>query len=407
MYGEILKTPGVARVYLASIVGRLPLGALGLLLILRTREMTGSYAAGGAVAAAFAVASGVGAPMLGRIVDRRGQAAVLVPAGLVSGALLGVFAALPGGTPTWLAAALAALTGVATPPLSSCQRALWTDVLAPRLRHSAYALDSVVFELVYITGPLLLVGAVGAWSLQAALGVAAAAGAGGAMAFAFTHLSRNWRPHTHRAADRWGPLRGAGVRTLLMAIAFFGVGIAAAEVALAAFADREGSANTVGLLLAAWGIGSMCGGLVAGRRPPPRDPASRLAVLLLALALLEVPLVVADDLWTMGVAITVAGVAIAPALSLAFQLLSEVAPRGTITEAQTWAASAIGVGIALGSGVGGWVVEHAGITEALWLVVAAGLIAALVVAGRRRTLAVPEPAAAAATLRPQPEAARA
>ena len=68
MYGEILKTPGVWRVYVASIVGRLPMGALGLLLILRTRDMTGSYAAGGAVSAAYAIALGVAGPLLGRIV---------------------------------------------------------------------------------------------------------------------------------------------------------------------------------------------------------------------------------------------------------------------------------------------------------------------------------------------------
>src|SRR3954453_12096253 len=105
MYGEILSPPGVRRVYAASIVGRLPVGALGLLLILRTREMTGSYAFGGAVAAAYAIATGIAAPVLGRVVARRGQAAVLVPAALASGVLLGAYAALPAGTPVWVAAA--------------------------------------------------------------------------------------------------------------------------------------------------------------------------------------------------------------------------------------------------------------------------------------------------------------
>src|SRR4051812_4988003 len=261
MYGEILKTPGVARIYLASIVGRLPLGALGLLLILRTREMTGSYAAGGAVAAAFAIATGVAAPLLGRLVDRRGQAPVLVPSALASGVLLGAFAALPDGTGVWAAALLAAGAGATTPPLSSCQRAIWSDAIAPHLRHTAYVLDSVVFELVYIAGPLLLVGLIGAWSLQAALAVGAAAGAGGALAFCVTRLSRAWRPRGHGPANRWGPLRGSGVRTLLGAVALFGVGIAATEVALAAFAQRHGSPNAVGVLLALWGVGSMSGGL--------------------------------------------------------------------------------------------------------------------------------------------------
>ena len=65
-------------VYLAGVVGRLPAGAIGLVLILRTREMTGSYAAGGAVAAAYSIALALGAPLLGRWIDGHGQRGVLL-----------------------------------------------------------------------------------------------------------------------------------------------------------------------------------------------------------------------------------------------------------------------------------------------------------------------------------------
>ena len=50
MYRAIITVPGVRLIYVAGVIGKLPVGALGLLLILRTREMTGSYAAGGLVA---------------------------------------------------------------------------------------------------------------------------------------------------------------------------------------------------------------------------------------------------------------------------------------------------------------------------------------------------------------------
>ena len=101
--------------------------------------------------------------------------------------------------------------------------------------------------------------------------------------------------------------------------------------------------------------------------------------------------------------ITLAGLAIAPGMALAFHLLSEVAPTGTVTEAQTWVSSGFGAGMAGGSALCGWLVEHTGTTAGLWLVVAVGLLAAAVVAVRRRTLVVP-PAPAAA---PAPGAARA
>src|SRR5919107_6296856 len=81
---DLLRVPGFARLFLASLAGRLPASALGLVLILRTRELTGSFAAGGAVAGAYALANGVTAPLLGRLVDRRGQGPVLVPAAFVS-----------------------------------------------------------------------------------------------------------------------------------------------------------------------------------------------------------------------------------------------------------------------------------------------------------------------------------
>jgi MFS family permease len=389
MYREILQHPGLVRTYASNVVGKFPIGAIGLLLILRTNEQTGSYAAGGAVAGAFALTMGLGSPLLGRVIDRRGQAAVLIPAGLWSAATLTAFAALPDGTPVVWALVLAAAAGATTPPLSACQRAIWTETLEPHLRHGVYSLDAVIFELAYILAPLTLVGAIGAWSLQAAIVVAAAFTAGGTLAFAASRLSRDWRPKPRRHADPLGPLRGAGVRTLLLALTCFAVGIATTEIAMTAFAQRHDAPHAVGILLACWGIGSMTGGILAARSGPPADVPRRLAILLLVLAALQAPMLFAGDLLAMGIAIAVAGLALAPSLALVFQLLSEVAPAGTVTEAQTWAGSALGVGIAVGSTLGGWMVEHLGTTETLGVTVVTGVVVAAIVAARRVTLAPP------------------
>src|SRR4051794_39175180 len=129
VYSEILRTPGILRVLLSSVVARLPVGALGLIYVLRTREMTGSYAAGGIVAAAHAVAYGIGSPVLGRLVDRRGQTAIIPPIAIVSGLALIGFAALPDGAPLGAAVALAALAGATVAPLTACQRAIWNERL--------------------------------------------------------------------------------------------------------------------------------------------------------------------------------------------------------------------------------------------------------------------------------------
>lgn len=387
MFLAVLRLPGVRPVYLASVIGRLPMGALGLLFVLRTQEATGSYAAGGIVAAAEALAVALVAPALGRAVDRRGQRAVLVPSAAVCGAATAAFAALPESVPVWGLVLVAAVAGASLPPLSACQRALWTRTIEPRLRHAAYTLDSVIFELVYIAGPLVLVGGIGAWSLRAAVATCAGCVLAGTLGFVATALSRGWRAEAREAhGDVTGPLRAPGVRTLLGAVGLFGLGLAPTEIAVAAFARGHGAAGAIGLLLALWGVGSMLGGIVAGHLPAPADPARRLSGLLVALALLELPLALAPSPVLLGAALVVAGAALAPSLALTFQLLSEVAPAGTVTEAQTWASTAINAGLAGGAFVGGWLVEHAGTTAALLIVPVVGLAAAAVVMARLATL---------------------
>jgi MFS family permease len=402
VYREILRTPGILSVLISSVVARLPVGALGLIYVLRTREMTGSYAAGGVVAAAQAVAYGIGSPVLGRLVDRRGQTAIIPISALIGSLALAGFAALPDGAPLGLAIALAAVAGASVAPLTACQRAIWNERLAPSTRQAAYALDSVVFEFVYIAGPLLLVTAVGAWSLQAAAATAAAMSLAGSLAFAATRLSREWRPHAERSDDPLGALRGSGVRTILVMLGMFAVGVAVIEIGVAAFTQREGHPNIVGVMLGLWGVGSMIGGLVAGHLRPTGEPIRRLLWLMAGLAAATMPIALAGNLWTMGAAMVLAGLFIAPALALAFSILSDIAPTGTVTEAHTLVGTGFGVGIAGGSALGGWMVQQGSTTTAFGVAAVAMVVAVAVLAAgapalrpsppRRPPAPVPAPA---------------
>ena len=74
---DVLRAPGALSLFAASCVARLPMGALGLLLVLHTQQLTGSYAKGGLATGAYAIALAVSNPALARVVDRRGQTLVL------------------------------------------------------------------------------------------------------------------------------------------------------------------------------------------------------------------------------------------------------------------------------------------------------------------------------------------
>ncbi len=384
----MLRTPGIVPLWVTSIFARLPTTALSLVLLLRTQEITGSFAAGGLVAGAEGLAAGLGGPLLGRAIDRRGQRAVLLASGAVSAVAIGAFAVLDDGAPVLLAAVIAAVAGATQPPISSCLRALLSGAVAPEHRHRAFAVDSTLFELVYITGPLVIVGIVGAWSLRAAIVACAVLTVAGTVSFAGTRLSRAARGAFDAAKELAGPLRDPGVRVLLVAVFLFGLSIAGLEVGLSAFAAGEGSPNAVGYLLALSGGGSMLGGLLAARTPPPRDPRRRLAALLALLALLEVPMAFAGSLATMGIAVAVASLAIAPSLALVFQLASEAAPAGTVTEALTWLSSAIAGGLAAGSAIAGVLAEHVSVTLVLATIAGYTAVEAAWVAARASALEI-------------------
>ena len=110
------------------------------------------------MAGSLAAGSGVGAPVQGRLVDRFGQRRVLPPLALVHAAALGLLVLTTElGAPTAVLVLFGLLAGFAIPPTSSVLRSMWPSLLRdrPHLLQPAYALDSVLIELIFILGPLL------------------------------------------------------------------------------------------------------------------------------------------------------------------------------------------------------------------------------------------------------------
>ena len=279
----ILRAPGISRTYGTSLIARLPMGAHGLVLLLFVHQLTGSYALGGAASGAFALSLALSAPPLGRLIDRHGQTRVLVPLALAQTAVHFSLAAAPRDTPAVLLLAGAVAAGLCLPPMSAAARALWSDLLSRDVLPAAYALEAAVLEAVYIVGPLLIVGAIGAVSLRLALIVNGSCVLIGTLWFASSRQSRRWRGAASDERHWAGPLASRAVRILLVAIALFGIAIGAMEVGVAALTSAAGMPSAAGPVLAASGAGSLVGGLLAGRLGVAARPVRRFGLLLLAL----------------------------------------------------------------------------------------------------------------------------
>jgi MFS family permease len=395
-YAAIFRAPYVRALVASSLLARLPIGINALAIVLYLRAERGSFAVAGAVAGALAAGSGIGAPVQGRLVDGFGQRRVLVPLGIVHAAALGaVVASTEAGAAAAVLVAFAFVAGFAIPPTSSVLRSMWPSLLRerPELLQPAYALDSVLIELIFILGPLVTAIIATAASPPVALVVSAISVVVGTVAFTALPPSRAFQPEPERRAGRLGALASPGVRTLVLTSVPAGIGVGICEVALPAFSDAEGAAATAGVLLATWSLGSAAGGLVYGALPhrPPLEKVHLWVAGLLPLGLL--PLALAPSVAVMALLVIPAGMFIAPLLATRNELVGWVAPEGARTEAYTWPVTAFVGGIAIGSAVAGAIVEGPGWRTAF---VAAGAVAAagtIIVAVRRNTLTEPVPAA--------------
>ena len=377
-YGPLLRTPGALAFSLAGLVGRLPIAMLGIGTVLLVEDRRDSYALAGLVSAAYALGLAVIGPAVSRLVDRRGQRAVLRWALLVTTAGVAGVVLLAKDGPVALLLLAASLMSAAPSQLGSCSRARWSELLTARQAEvpRAYAWESVVDETVFVLGPLVVVLCA---VLDPAVGLLAALVLGGAgtLAFLGQHATE---PAVHPLPDgHQRAMASPGLRVLTVSMLCVGVLFGTVEVGMVAFAEERGSSSGAGVLLALVALGSALAGLAYGALHL-RSPLSRRYVLATGfLALGLVPLLLVDSVPLMAPAALLAGVAISPTLIASFGLVDQLVPVAARTEGFSWLNSGLGVGVALGFAVSGSVADVAGARTA-FLVALGGAVAALAVA---------------------------
>src|SRR5262249_50831760 len=83
-YRRVLGAPGVKQPLAGVTIGRLSIAAAPLSTVLLVHGTTGSFAAAGAVMAAYSIAAAVGLPIQGRVMDRIGQTWVILATTAIS-----------------------------------------------------------------------------------------------------------------------------------------------------------------------------------------------------------------------------------------------------------------------------------------------------------------------------------
>ncbi|MGH3497373.1 MAG: MFS transporter [Nocardioidaceae bacterium] len=381
-YRRLAGIPGGVAFSATGLVARMPISMTSLGIIVLVSARTGSYAQAGSISAAEVIAAAITSPWQGRLYDRFGQARVIVPAvicGAIAMTLLIV--TIEQGWPAPLPHAAAALTGFSFPMIGSCVRARWRYVVPDRdLLNTAFAVEAVVDEAVFVTGPPLVTFL--GTSVNPRAGLASAAGLGlvGTLALAVQRRTEPPVGHEGHSALVRAPLNWTVLGPLLVVSGGLGSLFGSTEVVTVAFATDHGNRADAGLLLALWALGSLVAGAVVGALSMRRSALSRMRIGTAVLTLVLVPLLVVPSIPWLAALMLFSGLAVSPTLVSTMSLAEESVPPARLAEGIGWVTTGLATGIAPGAAISGWLVDHHGTTAGYVVPLVSGGLAALVAA---------------------------
>ncbi|MFF9073812.1 MFS transporter [Streptomyces sp. NPDC014735] len=384
-YGQLLRTPGAWTFLLPGFAARQPFAMLTIGIVLLVQHTTGSYGSAGAVAAVTGVSMALFAPQTGKLADRFGQRAVLLPGVLAHTVSVSALTALAlADAPLWALFAAAVPTGASVPQVGPMVRARWAAVLgatpgreASPLLSTAAAFESVTDEFTFVIGPVLATAL--CTGVHPAAGLIAEAGLTlvGGLLFAAQHRTQPPARAARGASERHASaLSVPGVRVL--AVAFLGIGsvFGGMQVSLTAFAEEIGRPGANGLLYGVFAAGNMLAGIACGAIAWRSGPRRRLIVGYTALALTASGLWAVHSVFLLAGLGLLAGLSIAPALIGGYTLVETLVPGTARTEAFTWLTGSVALGQAAAVTVAGQLADAHG-ASAGFLVPLVGTVLAL------------------------------
>ena len=365
-YRQVLALPGVRTAMLLFFLARLPMTATGITLTLHVvSELGRGYGEAGLVGTATMLGSAVGAPLVGRMIDRYGLRPVTAVCGLTSAMFWLATPHLP--YPALLVAALPA--GALVLPASSIARQVLTALVPLESRRSAYSLDSILLEMSFMVGPSAGI----ALSTQLSSTVALT---GIGACFALGTLALCWfnPPIRHEAetvsAERppmrdWLTPRLVAALLVASGALFCLIGM---ELATLAALRATGEVGWTGVVISVMCVASAIGGIVHGA---VRKSLSQ-ARLMVLLTVLVIPVGLASELpwWLLALTLVPTNLVCAPTIASTAEEVTGLTPPRVRGEAMGLLDSAMRLGMAAGGPAVGYVIDH---SSAGWGFAAAGL----------------------------------
>ena len=367
-YAELIRVPGVVNVTASQLFARLPLGMLSLAILLHVQARTGSFAVAGAVVACTSIGEAIAMPMTSRLLGRIGMVPTLVSAAVVNGIcmLALAFVHVPG--PVLMG--LGFLIGASVPPLLPAVRSLYPQMVPGEGLRALFALDTTAQELIWVIGPVAATFLASAISTAIPLLFSAGVTVVGTAWFLLS--ARRLKPRIDRSVVAFGRvlINPAVILAMVASLALVASFMALEVGVLALFGNHNLSA---GVALGVASLGSLIGGVLFGHRHlGVRGLAASMTVVAAGTAVFGLV-----DGWALQLtALFASGLGFAPALAALYVMVSRQIAEHSAAEAFGWLNSGALVGGAMGTAIGGVVVDRYGSFAVIMVSAALALIAA-------------------------------
>ncbi|MCU1540980.1 MAG: transporter [Arthrobacter sp.] len=427
LYRQLLAIRPIRRLLLVGMIARIPHSAAGVLLTLHIVLTLGQgYAAAGAAAAVMTMGIALGAPWRGRRVDTVGLRRALIPSVIAETVIWSIVPHVS----YELLLPLVFVGGLLTLPIFSVVRQSLGVLATGEQRRTAFALDAISTELVFMIGPAA--GALVATAGFSVLGltvIGIATSVSGLFLMWFNPPTRSAGPvlesdtafeegqqeaaeaavvaaapaHLQEAAAEFAPLAAAerrrqarsglrhrvrhnfawfsaAVAAVFAVAAGAGMVLSGSDVGIVAALESGGREAEIGLVFLFWCGASVVGGLIYGAMHRPISPI----LLLLGMSALTVPMAFAQDTWTLSLLSLLPGLLCAPVLSAASEKVAELVDERRRGEAMGWYGSALTGGVALGAPLAGVFIDGVGPSTGFVAVGVGGVLLCLLGLGLQR-----------------------
>ncbi|CAB5240159.1 unannotated protein [freshwater metagenome] len=377
-YGTLFRIPGALRFSFAGFIGRMPIAMDNLALIFIVVDKSGSYALAGALSAVASIVVAMAGPFWARNSDRYGQGKILMRLAPIRIALFLLFVGLvTWGAPIWTWFICIIFAEMTALNAGGMVRRRWLHILKKdpaltekHLVNSAYSLEALVDEIVFILGPVV--------ATFCATRISPAAGIIAAVIFiaiglpALAVMKSTEPPPIPRSLEEPHPpvLSNKRVQSVVFPCVLIGGFFGAMGITVVGFAQERGAENVTGLVLAIWALGSATSALISGVIHWKKTHAALFLIFLVGLFLASLPLLFVHSILALSIGLFLNGFFVAPLIINAYGVAENAVPSGQITETLAWVVAGMPLGGAVSSAIAGWVIDTHGAQAAYWVPIA-------------------------------------